>query len=146
MGGKSALKILLDSNVLFPAWLYPQGVCAKAFVKALGDSRFSVVVCTYSAEELLNVCNRKHPGRMAEIQSFMSEIFLKVKLVATPPDSEKIPEEELVRDVKDHPILCAAVAAGVDVVVTGDKDLIEAGLTSVKVVHPADFIALDLRA
>jgi predicted nucleic acid-binding protein len=72
------MKILLDSNVLFPTWLYPQGVCAKALGKALDASCFSAVVCTYSAEELLNVCNRRHPERMAEIQAFISEIFLKV--------------------------------------------------------------------
>ena len=136
------MKVLFDANVLFPAWLYLTGVCAKAFNKAVDNKQISIVVCTHSAEEFLNVCNRKSSDNMEEIQTFLSYMLSKVKLIRTPPESERIPEEDLIRDVKDRPLLRAAVAANVDMIVTGDKDFLESGLTQPKIISPADFVNL----
>jgi predicted nucleic acid-binding protein len=77
---------------------------------------------------------------MPKIQLFLTDILTKTELIKTPPDSEKTPEEELIRDVKDRPILRAAIAANVDIIVTGDKDFLESGLTKPKIMSPADFI------
>jgi len=134
------MKILFDTNVLFPAWLYLTGVCAKAFNKAIEDESISVIVCTHSVEEFLNVCNRKYPGCMNKIRVFLSDMLAKSELVRTPPEREKIPEEDMIRDVKDRPILRAAVAAGVDMIVTWDKDFLEAGLAYPRIVSPVDFV------
>ena len=134
------VKILFDTNTLFPAWLYLNGVCAKAFNKAISNKNYSVVVCTYTLEEFLENCNKKFPSEMSKIQAFLSDMFLRIKLIRTPPESEKIPEEELIRDIDDRPILRAAVAAGVDIIVTGDKDFLESGLKNPKIISPADFI------
>jgi len=134
------VKVLFDTNLLVPAWLFTNGVCAKAYNKAVSDKNISIVVCTHTFEEFMNACNRKFPRDMDKIQSFLSEMFLKVKLINTPPENEKIPEENLVRDIKDRPVLRAAVAAKVDIIVTGDKDLLESGLTNLKIISPADFV------
>ena len=134
------MKILFDTNLLVPIWLFPNGVCAKSYDKAFDDKRFSVVICTYVIEEFLNICDKKFSDRMPEIQLFLSDILSKTTLIRTPPENEKIPEEELIRDVKDRPILRAAVAAKVDIIVTGDKDFLEPRLANIITMSPADFV------
>ena len=134
------MKLLVDSNILVAASIFPHGVSAKAYNKAFDGKEFSVVVCTYSIGEFLNTCDKKFSIRMPEIQSFLSDMLSKAELIRTPPESEKVPEEELIRDIKDRPVLRAAVAANVDIIVTGDKDFLEAHLTNIKTISPADFI------
>jgi len=135
---------LFDANLLIPACLYPNGVCAKAYSKAFKGKNNAVVVCTHTLEEVLNSCNKKFPTRMIDVQSFMSDMLMpsKTELIRTPPESERIPEEELIRDIKDRPLLRAAVAANVDMIVTGDKDFLESGLTQPKIISPAGFVNL----
>ena len=136
------MKILFDINALFPVWLYLNGVCAKAFNKAINSSKFSVVVCTHTLEEFLRNCNKKFPADIARIQAFLSYMLSKVELIQTPPENKKIPEEELIRDIDDRPILRAAIAANEDIIVTGDNDFLEAGLSKPKIMSPADFVNL----
>jgi putative PIN family toxin of toxin-antitoxin system len=136
------VKVLFDTNVLFPAWLYLSGVCAKAFNKAIDDEKFTVIVCTHTIEEFLRNCNKKFPSEMPKIQAFLSYALEKIKLVRTPLADEKVTEEELIRDVDDRLILRAAVVANVDIIVTGDKDFLEAGLSNIKVMSPAEFVNL----
>ena len=134
------MKILLDTNLLIPAWLFLKGVCAKVYNKVIKDKNISVVVCTQSIEEFVNKCNKKFPKEMPRIQAFLSDILTNAELIKTPPESEKIPEEELIRDIKDRPILRAAIAANVDIIVTGDKDFLESGLEYPKILTPAEFV------
>ena len=134
------MKVMFDTNVLFPAWLYLGGVCAKAYKKAIKDKDYTVVECTHCIEEFLNKCNKKFPEDMPKIQLFLTDILTKTELIKTPPDSEKTPEEELIRDVKDRPILRAAVAANVDIIVTGDKDFLNSGIKNPKILTPVEFI------
>ncbi|MCL2803656.1 MAG: hypothetical protein FWD29_06870 [Micrococcales bacterium] len=61
-----------------------------------------------------------------------------VSFVATPARGQ--PGEVLLRDPKDQPILRAAVAAGADVILTGDKDLLDAELTHPRVMSPAAYL------
>lgn len=48
--------------------------------------------------------------------------------------------EEQVRDVNDRPILRAAIHAKADVILTGDKDLLEANLKRPLACTPAQFL------
>ena len=136
------MKILFDTNALFPVWMYLDGVCAKAFNRAVNDKRFKIVVCTSTFEEFLRNCNKKFPSEMPKIQAFLYHALKKIELVRTPLEIEKIPEEELIRDIDDRPILRAAVAANVDIIVTGDKDFLEAGLIKPKIMTPSEFVNL----
>ena len=51
--------------------------------------------------------------------------------------------ESQVRDADDRPILRAAIAAKADVLLTGDKDFLESGLESPKIMTPAEFLDMD---
>jgi len=137
------VKIIFDTNALFPAWIYLNGVCAKAFNKAISDKKFSVVVCTHTLSELLRTCNKKFPKEVPKLQSFLRNMLDEVELIKTPPESEKIPEEELIRDIDDRPLLRAAIAVNVDIIVTGDKDFLESGITNPKILTPAELVNLE---
>jgi len=136
------VKVLFDTNALFPAWFYTNGVCAKAFNKAINDEKYSIIICTHTLEEFLRNCNKKFTDEMPKIQAFLYYIFDKIELVRTPLDNEKIPEENLIRDIDDRPVFRAAVVADVDIIVTGDNDFLEAGLTHPKIMSPIDFLKL----
>ncbi|WP_303840172.1 hypothetical protein [Selenomonas ruminantium] len=48
-----------------------------------------------------------------------------------------------IRDDNDRGIMRAAVASKVDVILTGDKDFLESGINSPKIMTAADFLALE---
>ena len=50
--------------------------------------------------------------------------------------------EERVRDANDRPILRAAIHANADMILTGDKDLLEADLQRPAVCTPAQFLEM----
>ena len=52
-------------------------------------------------------------------------------------------EENSVRDANDRGIMRATVASKVDVILTGDKDFLESGINSPKIMTAADFLALE---
>ena len=61
-----------------------------------------------------------------------------LKIVETP--AIPIDAERLIRDKNDHPILRAAVSEGVAVIVSGDRDLKDAGLSHPLILGAKDFL------
>jgi predicted nucleic acid-binding protein len=56
------------------------------------------------------------------------------------PENIEYDIEKLIRDKNDRPILRAAIFHKVDVIITGDKDFLEAGITNPKAMSAAEFI------
>jgi predicted nucleic acid-binding protein len=98
------------------------------------------VVCDYSMDELRRVYNRKFPHRIQDFERFVSLLALSVEIVATPPNEEQVHGENMVRDVKDRPILRAAIATKVDALLTGDKDFLESSIIIPKIITAAEFL------
>ena len=67
--------------------------------------------------------------------------MLTLKVVPTPIEEEL--SEEKIRDIKDRPILRAALYANADVLLTGDKDFLESGLKHPKIMTVAEFIQMN---
>ena len=63
-------------------------------------------------------------------------------ITVIPVPSNPHSDEDLIRDVDDRPILRAAIKANVDIIVTGDKDFLESGLTTPQIMTAAEFIKL----
>jgi len=133
------MRILIDTNILISAALFPQSVPARAYMKAATPPH-DAVVCDYSMDELRRVYNRKFPHRIQDFERFVSLLALTVEIVATPPKEEQAHDENLIRDIKDRPILRAAVAARVDALLTGDKDFLESSITVPKIITAAEFL------
>ena len=62
------------------------------------------------------------------------------KIVATP--THAFTEETDVCDPADRLVLRTALASNSEVLVTGDKDLLDSGLVSLRIVSPREFLEL----
>ena len=130
------MNVFIDSNVLFSAILFGNGVAAKAYFKAVLPPN-SGMVSTYVIEETRKVISRKFPNDVWQLDLFLTEAR-GLRVIKTPEES--VPEKDLVRDSADHPIVRAAVSFGADVLLTGDKDLLESGITKPRIMSPAEFL------
>ena len=133
------MKCFIDSNVLISAGLFPDSIPAAALIKALTPPNVAIV-CDYSLDETHRVINRKFPGRTNDLELFLYRTLFTVQLISTPTNI--IDEEFKIRDIKDRPILRAAIKANADVLITGDKDLLESEITHPQIVTPAQFLKI----
>jgi putative PIN family toxin of toxin-antitoxin system len=133
------MRILIDTNILISAALFPQSVPAQAYMKAVTPPH-AAVICDYSMDELRRVYNRKFPRRLRDFERFVSILMLSAEIVPTPPSEESAQDESGIRDVNDRPIFRAAVAAKVAALLTGDKDFLESGIAHPKMLTAAEFL------
>ncbi|MDR0284581.1 MAG: putative toxin-antitoxin system toxin component, PIN family [Propionibacteriaceae bacterium] len=131
------MKILIDTNILVSAVLFPQGVAKRALLAVI-EGYDQAMVCTYSIAELHEVFDRKFPDDADLLEEFVTQLTEDVQVVTTP--AEALAAETKLRDPDDQPILRAALAAGADLILTGDKDLLDSGLTFPRVVRPREYL------
>ncbi|MCD8107716.1 MAG: putative toxin-antitoxin system toxin component, PIN family [Oscillospiraceae bacterium] len=113
------MKVMLDTNIIISAALFPNGRVAVAFYKAVNPP-FQPIICDYVVDELHRKFREKFPGRVTEMEAFLYNALSYIRLVQTP--EEEIEAERDIRDPKDRPILRAALNAHADLFLTGDKD------------------------
>ena len=133
------MRILIDTNILISAALNSHGTPYKAYLKAVTYPNKGII-CDQNIEELWRIFNRKFPTKISMLEKFLA-YSLSVIEVATTPEMEE-DAEKLIRDVKDRPILRAALNAKADVLLTGDKDFLESGLTDPKIMTAAEFLEM----
>ena len=119
------MRVLIDTNVLFSAALNPNGTPFQAYVKAVTPPNTGII-CRQKIEDLRRTFNRKLPHKIQALESVLAVSMLMLEVVPVPEAAYA--SEEQVRDVNDRPILRAAIHAKADVILTGDKDLLEADL------------------
>lgn len=133
------MKVLIDTNILISAALRPTGTPYEAYVKAVTYLNRGVV-CEQNIDELYRVWNRKFPNKISALEAFLSRALLTLEIVPTPGEDSE--QERQIRDVKDQPILRAALNAHVDVLLTGDRDFLESGLLHPRIMTAAQFLAI----
>lgn len=116
------MRILVDTNVLFSALLFPRSKPAQALLYAV--DHYEIVLCDRNIAELRDILKRKAPKYLPDAEVLIAE--LPYELIPAVDHAEK-----LIRDAKDQPILNAAIVADVDVILTGDKDFL-----SLEMEHP----------
>ena len=131
------MRVLIDTNVLISAALRANGVPYQAYVKAASYPNHGLI-CEQNVDEMKRVFNKKFPMRLAALDRFLSTALLTLELVPVPVDEDV--SESQIRDVKDRPILRAALMAKADILVTGDKDFLESGLEHPEIMAPAEFL------
>lgn len=131
------MRILIDTNVLISAALSANGIPYQAYVKAVTYPNHGLI-CEQNVDEMKRIFNKKFPNRLAALDRFLSVALLTMELVSIPTD-EDIAEMKI-RDVNDRPILRAAMKAGADILLTGDKDFLESGLEKPVIMTPAEFV------
>ena len=133
------MRVLIDTNILISAALSSTGTPFKAFVKAVTYPNHGLV-CEQNIDEMRRIFNRKFPKKISALERFLSLSLMTLEIVPTPLEEHS--SEEQIRDVKDRPILRAAIHANADVLFTGDKDFLESGVTNPKIMTATDFVQL----
>ena len=133
------MKVLLDTNILISAALNAAGAPYQAFLKAISAPN-QAVICDQNIDEMRRVFIRKLPHKLDLFEKFLAFALMELEVVRVP--ATDMSAEARVRDVADRPILRAAIAAKVDIIVTGDKDFLDSGLTRPQLMTAADFLRL----
>ena len=125
------MRILVDTNILFSALLFPQSKPAKALL--LVADRHEMILCDRNIMELRDILSRKAPALLPDAEVLLAE--LSYELIPAVDHAEK-----LIRDAKDQPILNAAVISNVDIILTGDKDFLSLEMEHPKCMTAAQFL------
>lgn len=117
------MKIVLDTNVLLSGLMAPEGAPGR-IVKAWFDARFDVVMSVEQLGEIARTLGYpKIRRRLAwdeqRIEQFIRQLYIRAEVI------ESHASVEVPRDAKDAPILATLISSGADVLVSGDRDLLE---------------------
>ena len=133
------MKIMVDTNIFISAALFPKGRAAEALYKAL-VTPYQPVVCDYVLDELHRKFREKFPDRTVELEAFLCTALSAFDIV--PTSEETVEAESKIRDPKDRPILRAALNAGADLFLTGDKDFLESSGEDPRIISVQTFLEM----
>jgi len=113
------MRVMLDSNILVSAIVFESKPMLEIIQRLA--TKYSMVICSYVIEELRKVFKEKFPNHIYSLERFLIDVPFEM---AHSP--RILPKHDLftIRDEKDEKILYSAILADVDVLVTGDKDLL----------------------
>ncbi len=133
------MRVMLDTNIIISAALFPNGRAAAALLKALSPP-YEAVTCDYVVDELRRKFREKFPDKMTELDAFLYAFLSAIRITSTP--EEEVDAEKEIRDPKDRPILRAALASNADYFLTGDKDFLESAVEDPRIISVAEFLSL----
>ena len=125
------MRVLIDTNVLFSALLFPRSKPARALPHVA--DRHTIVLCDRSIAELRDILKRKAPQFLPDAEVLLAE--MSYELIPAVDYAQK-----LIRDPKDQPILNAAIVSDVDVILTGDKDFLSMEMERPQCMTGAQFL------
>lgn len=133
------MKVMLDTNIIISAAMFPHGRTAAAYMKALIPP-YEGVICDYVVDELRRKFREKFPDHLTELEAFLFNMLSSVTLVNTPEAENEL--EYKIRDPKDRPILRAALNAHADLLLTGDKDFLQSSIVDPRIISVSDFLEM----
>ena len=113
------LRVMADANIVIAGILFPRWFHEFLRHALRGDLR--LVLSEQAVREARARMGRGTPAQAAALEQFLADCDLEVVPDPSPEEVRRHPT--LVRDAKDIPIALAAIAAGVDHLVSNDKDL-----------------------
>lgn len=125
------MRVMIDTNVIISAMLKANSIPDVVLSKACND--YELVLCDHIIYECYDVAKRRFPSKISTLDNLFAK--LRYELVSSP--RANIVE---IRDVKDQPILNAAMAYEIDVLVTGDKHFLELTIDRPKILMPNEFM------
>jgi len=135
------MKIFIDTNILISAILCPNSKPDYA-VLLIKNSPNIGMICEQSITELYETFIKKFPRHMSYMEKFLSALLRTIEVVPIP--LEHYEAEKNIREIKDRPLLRAAIRFGADFFLTGDKDFLESGIQNPKMINASDFLELEL--
>jgi putative PIN family toxin of toxin-antitoxin system len=128
------MEIMVDSNVIVSAVLFPNAVVARVFNFILDNHK--LVLCNYIINEVENVFQEKFPHKMNELKEFIGSL----KYRQFDLEKVNISIYPKIRDIDDIPVLIAAIESNVDMLITGDKDFDEIAIEKPIIIKPRKFL------
>lgn len=126
------MKVFLDTNVLVSAFA-TRGLCADLFRLVLAEHE--LLTGEVNLAELSRVLSTRIKVPATTVTEI--EAFLRDQTIVPKPDTMSSVQ---VRDRSDRWVLASAEVGGADVLVTGDKDLLEVASESVvRILDPRGF-------
>lgn len=136
---KKSIKAVLDTNVLISAYLFKNKLGPIADLVQADRIRPAFIVSTFAElEKVLAYPKFLIYMRRQETtpEKILAEITPKSTIL---PDPDNIPK--VVTHVGDNAVLAAALTANVDLIVTGDAELLDLKTYKyIPIIHPLDFL------
>ena len=129
------MRIMIDTNVLISMIFFPGKQMNE--LKKIICEQHSILLCSYVADELLKVTERKFMSKAKDLDDFLKS--LPFHMVYTPKfiDANNFPK---VRDEMDAPILATAMLEDADILITGDKDFSNIEIDRPEILTPTEFL------
>lgn len=131
------MRIMIDTNIIISAIRNTNGTPFAAYSKA-AQPPYKIVLCDQIVDEVRKVFNKKFPDSVPLIERFFTWALFEV--TCTPIEGKADEAESLIRDATDRPILRAALAASVDIIITGDKDFLQSGIKKPRIITATEFV------
>lgn len=127
------MRVMLGTNVLLSALVFRSQTLWKMMEGI--STRHSLVLSSYVIDECYAVVERKKPALLPALDRFFESIAF--ELVYTPKTLP--PHDWTIRDPNDEKVLYSAIAADVDVLITGDKDFTLPEIEKPEILIPRQF-------
>ena len=114
------MRIFLDANVLVSAALFPSSPVAVVVGHVLESH--TLILSTWTMAECREVFARKFPAQREALEAFFASIEFERFETPASIDPSSYPA---IRDPKDLPVLASAILSDADILITGDRDLLE---------------------
>ena len=128
------MKVMADTNVIISALLFPASLPAKVLLHIAG--KHDLVLCDHIVAEIRDAISRKRPDLSEGFDMLLAQLAYEMVIAPQTPG-------RAIQDPKDQPILNAAIMAGVDIIVSGDKHFLELDLERPKTLSPSEFWQLE---
>jgi putative PIN family toxin of toxin-antitoxin system len=121
---------MIDTNVLISAIL-KEGSLLDIVVNEVAENQ-ELILCDYIIKECYEVALKRFPLKVKIIDKLLAK--LRYELVAAPRFGEI-----KINDVKDQPILNAAIEYNIDILITGDKHFLNIGIQIPEICTPSEY-------
>ena len=130
------MKVMLDTNVLISAFVF--GGKVREVLIRLFETNCVLYISEYVDKEFNNILQEKWSDRADKIYS----LYRSMDFIFCSSTAETL---GCLRDKKDIPVLSDAIYHGVDILLTGDKDFLEADIETPKIISPSELLENFLR-
>jgi putative PIN family toxin of toxin-antitoxin system len=124
------MRVMVDTNVFISALLIPGSVPDLVLFDVYQNHE--LVLCNRIISEIHEVARRRFPQKVA----VMDDLFATLRYDLVP---ETITVNVQMTDIKDQPILNAAINANVDLLITGDQHFLSLKPKIITVVTPSEY-------
>jgi putative PIN family toxin of toxin-antitoxin system len=130
------MKAILDTNVLISAYVFPGGTPEAVYRLAL-EGRLEIGTSRTLLAELGRVLGQKFGWTADRVEAAVAQVA-RIAMVVEPSEAFQV----VIADPADDRVLEAAHAFGADVIVSGDRHLLDLGTWSgIEIISPAGLIA-----